>query len=137
MMASAGEGESMERHINFDAMMAHLLRIVNTVNVVLLFGVLFSWLNLNKYVSFIILIMIGCLTIIASKLLLKRVITIEQPLKIEFSFPYKILSGLSLTLLLIYLVLTEEWILLTLFILSVAVFFTAIRFFQKKYDGII
>lgn len=114
-----------------DIIIYNILRIINSVNIVLLLSILLSSLHFNKYLSFTILIIFAGITVVISRYIFDVVLKIKNE-SIESTMVYKILSLLSIIGLFAYLAFNFQWMLLFIMIVIFTLFVLGIGYLTKK-----
>jgi hypothetical protein len=107
-----------------------LLKIINGMNLVLLANVLFSFLDLGKYVSFSLLFLIACVVVLITRIVFDNNLTYSQNI---YAKPwYKTMAILAFPLFVFMLIYYGEWLYLFLSIIFLVLFYYFNRFMRRK-----
>lgn len=114
-----------------DATIYNILRIVNSINIVLFLSVLLSYIQLNKYISFTILIVLSGLIVVISRYLFDVIFKFDNE-NMESTVVYRGISVLSILSLLGYLAYNKEVVLIIILFSFLALFYLGMRYITKS-----
>ncbi len=110
--------------------MFSILKVVNVMNVVLLANVIVSVVGLNKYISYMILLLVAGFIVLITRVAFDNELTYETD--VYSKSWYKTMAILSLPILLIALVYYKEVIFFIFTLMFVVLFYFINRFIKVK-----
>ena len=121
----------MENSSPFDLLVYNILRIINSLNLVLFASVLLAYSHVNKYLSFIILIGLAGLIVLITRYVFDVVLKINDE-SIESTLVYKGLSIFSLVSTVLYFAYKKEFLFILIMLSIFALFAVLVKFLTKN-----
>lgn len=110
--------------------MTSILKVINVMNVVLLANVIISIVDINKYISYMLLLMIAGIVVVATRVIFDNDLTYETD--VYSRSWYKTMAILSLPTLMIILIYYREVVFLILTLIFVVLFYFFNKFIREK-----
>lgn len=110
--------------------MSSILKVVNVMNIVLLTNVIVSVVGLNKYLSYMVLLLVAGLMVLITRIVFDNELTYETDV---YSKPwYKTMAVLSLPILMIALIYYKEIVFFIFTLMFLVLFYYLNRFIKVK-----